>query len=235
MGGPGDPRGGMSPSLRSMEWLTALVWAAVAALLTLAAPTILRALPEPADDPDKRPYASLATVRFALGVGACCLVAGGIVGWRLPLSLWPAWCAMASLGTLLGAIDARTTYLPRVVCWWGWALTALGVAVSAWWMGTPTPLFTAAVCSLAAGGFFAAVWWLGGGKLGFGDVRLAFMIGGATGAVSWHLTMWAVFAGTLTAMVWGLVIALWKRRDGAFAYGPGLIAGTFVALALNAA
>ena len=47
--------------------------------------------------------------------------------------------------------------------------------------------------------------------------------------------MWAVFAGTLTAMVWGLVIALWKRRDGAFAYGPGLIAGTFVALALNAA
>lgn len=235
MGGQGDPRGGMSPSLRSMEWLTALAWAAVAALLTLATPTILRALSEPADDPDKRPYASLATVRFTLGVGACCLVAGGIVSWRLPLSLWPAWGAMASLGTLLGAIDARTTYLPRVLCWWGWALTALGVAVSAWWMGTPTPLVTAAVCSLAAGGFFAAVWWVGGGKLGFGDVRLAFMIGGVTGAVSWQLTMWAVFAGTLTALVWGIAVALWKRRDGAFAYGPGLIVGTFVAVALNAA
>lgn len=69
------------------------------------------------------------------------------------------------------------------------------------------------------------------GGFGFGDVRYAPLVGAATATVSWTLLAWALVLGSLVGAVLGLV-RLARRRRGAFAYAPAILAGSYLAVAL---
>jgi leader peptidase (prepilin peptidase)/N-methyltransferase len=62
-------------------------------------------------------------------------------------------------------------------------------------------------------------------SMGFGDVKLALLVGAAVGALDWQLTIpaMAIAAGS-TATV-GLM-----TRARTIAFGPGLVAGALIAL-----
>ena len=90
------------------------VAAAVGTMLGMAVLTspILRCLPEPAAGEGKPRYAELATPRVVAG---CTLLGGAAVtiGWlSAPPAIQPLWWVLSSLGVLLAAIDALTTWLP---------------------------------------------------------------------------------------------------------------------------
>lgn len=210
-----------------MTWLLAvpvLAGAAVAA----STPAVLRALPSPEGEPTS-PYARLATTRFALAVGVLVALAG-VATMILAPALWPAFAGLATAGVLAAAIDARTGYLPRLLAWAGWALTAAGLAACVALAGTG-PLLRAAVGAAAATALFWVFWRFGGG-FGFGDVRLAPVIGASSAAVGYPALAAALFLGGLLGVAWGL---LWRAagRGRAFPYGPALVAGPFLALLLN--
>jgi leader peptidase (prepilin peptidase) / N-methyltransferase len=77
--------------------------------------------------------------------------------------------------------------------------------------------------------------------MGFGDVKLALLMGLYLGWVGWtpgypiagplRLVLYALIAGCLIGVVFGLVAQLVTRRRGAFPFGPALALGCLIVLA----
>ena len=204
----------------------------LALLLGLATPLLLRRLPVPPGDVDVAPFIALATPGFRAVVCGCSAVAGGITFGSLPPSHWPAWVGLVSLGCLLGLIDLRTGFLPLRLNYLTTACAGVGVVVSAWLRADVWVLAGAVAAGVLATGFFWLVWRLSSG-LGFGDVRLAGLIGLVAGAEGARFAFLAFLLGTLTGAVWGLVLRWRRRADVPFAYGPALLLGPLLALGVS--
>lgn len=211
--------------------LPALALAALAALATaLLWRPVLVGLPEPRDA-TKLPYRTLAGRRHAALAAGCVAVACFGLAW-VPRAAWPAWAGLATVGVALAVVDACTTWLPLRLTHALWVAAAAGVAllgVTAGWRSA----VTAAAAAAASGAFFWLFWRTTGG-LGFGDVRLAPVIGAAAGSISPTHAVVALLLGSGLGAVLGLVRLALGRR-GPFAYGPALVAGPWLAVAALAA
>jgi len=68
--------------------------------------------------------------------------------------------------------------------------------------------------------------------MGFGDVKLALLMGlsmgwiASSGTSAAYLTTVALFVGCVVGIVFGLVVRLARGRGGAFPFGPALAVGT---------
>ncbi|WP_203569184.1 prepilin peptidase [Aestuariimicrobium ganziense] len=210
---------------------------ALAVVLTLVATVAswfwVHRMPEPDDAAEvgKRPYASLGWPWWVSTV-----VLSVVLAWwthdQPAAWVWLAWC---SVGLVLVAVDLATTYLPARL---QQVLTGLVVAglVAAAASGSWTTVASAALGgALAAGGLFWLVWRFSS-AFGFGDVRLAFTLGALAGAHGWAFWWTSLLLGTALGAVVGLVTSVVRRRrphplGSAFAYGPWLWAGPWLALA----
>ena len=108
----------------------------MAALLTglvtaTAAGPVLRALPEPADVPEKITYRSLVTPGFLLLCGGLAAAAAALSWHSTPLAAQPLWTVLSTVGILLAAIDARTTWLPLRLTQIAWLLMVLATLAAA--------------------------------------------------------------------------------------------------------
>lgn len=224
-----------------LRMLVALVTACAS---TLSAARHLGRIPEPAADPtgwQKPAYADVATGRALLGV---LVVAELLAGCAAMLGLpWPSlvgWAVLAGAGGVLVLCDQRTTYLPTAL------LRPLAITVGACSLvcvalAAPGHRLAMALgillASTIATGLFWLLWRLGGG-MGFGDVRLVFVLALASAPVSFATWYLGLLAGTCLGALWGLATAAWRRRrpsalGSAFAYGPALWLGAWLALLLH--
>lgn len=197
---------------------------------------VLHRLPEPTGAPSegKVPYRQLASGRFTAGVIACSTAGLLVVATRIEPVLWPAWLPLATVGVLLVAIDAVTTWLPLRLtqALWVSAATGLALTVALSPDAERTRLALRIVLgAVLAGALFWLFWWFTGG-LGFGDVRLAPVLGATAGTVSMSMITAALLVGTITGSVYGLARRA-RGRPGPFPYGPALAFGVFAALALT--
>lgn len=214
-----------------MTWLATLACAISAALhLALVVPR----LPEPeagADEPGPR-YATLATARDV------CLLAAAVLALSQVLHFVPPehagmWFGYLGAGAALVWVDMRTTWLPLAlhnICVAEVALGLVWVAAVDW----KTALASAAG---GAGAFllFHLV-WRSTPTFGYGDVRLAAVVGamGGLGGLSGWLV--SLLCGTLVGAAWGVAHMVRRRgTDGPthFAYGPALWLGPVAAAAIS--
>lgn len=214
--------------------LTGAALVAAAVLATgLATRPLLRRLPEPADGAGKTAYADLATPGCTVG---CALLSGlaATAGWLArPVAEQPLWWVLATLGVLLAAVDARTTWLPLRLTRLAWAAMAgAGLAALALGVGWPA-LIRAGVGAGVAGLLYWAVWRLSRGGFGFGDVRFAPLIGAPAAVGSWSLLVGALFLGSVLGAAYGLV-RLARGRRGPFPYAPAMLAGAYLACGISA-
>lgn len=213
-------------------------WSVVLLVLVTAVPVlvatrpVLARLAEPSEPEGKVAYRALATWRF---VGACTTLAAGaavLVALTLPPATWPLWWVLCAPALVLVAVDAETTWLPlgltRLVWTFAVGATVLGTALG----GTPL-LVRGATGALGAGLLYLALWRLSRGALGFGDVRLAPVLGAAGAAAGWSTLLSTLLLGSLVGAAVGVVLLL-RRRPGAFAYAPSMLAGAFLACGLRA-
>ena len=208
-----------------MVWVAAGVVAVVAAVVMAFAVPRVRVL----DDDEAPDFALLVTPSSVVGVTVAAFLAGMVL-WVLPTELWWLWVPYLGIGAPLAYIDLRTTFLPRQLHYVGVAAMGLGLvglAVLDGWAAVG-----AVVGAVAAFGLLYLAWYLSPG-LGFGDVRLALLIGGVAGQAG--VSMWtaSLFFGTALGAVHAVGHAAWARRDsgrpGYFAYGPALWLGPIVA------
>lgn len=211
--------------------LTLAIALFLSAAFTAVAPWLLRQLPAPPEAPEVR-FAELASPHFGVGILVLTAVSATIVLALTPVELWPIWAPLAALGSLLGLIDARTGFLPLRLNYLALALVSLGVVASAWWRGEWQWLLWSAIAGLLATAVYAMVWRLSGGQLGFGDVRLAGLLAVATGATSSAVLLWCFLSGSVIGAVWAIAVRL--RKGSAFPYGPSMLLGAPVGLAIAA-
>lgn len=222
--------------------VVALVCAALAAAGGLAVPALVRALPEPArseaapgEDPKplyrdvgSRPGLWWRAVLSSAVVGG---LVGGAVGpdrWLLVLvPLVPAAVALA-------VIDWHTRLLPSRIVLPATAYALLVALVG--WLVTQQPddMVRAGLGLVAARTVFWLLWWIHSAGMGFGDVRLAALLGVVLGHLGWAELVVGLYAGFLVFGLPGLLLAL-VRRDrsllrAAFPFGPFLLVGALVGI-----
>ena len=128
-------------------------------------------------------------------------------------------------GALAASVDWRSHRVPNSLVAWAMAPVVLAVVVD------DAPIRR--LCSVAVGtGLMALppllIHLVAPGAMGFGDVKLAAVLGAALGVLAPVLAIPAL--ATATALT--LVVAACTRRV-AVPFGPGLVAGVGAALALG--
>lgn len=198
--------------------------------------------PEPAPEPEpKEPYADIAALpglawKSALVSAACAALVGGAVGmeWALVILV-----PLVPLSVALAVIDWRTRLLPtRLV------LPATGVAILLGLVGWAVSrdaddLIRAAIALVVVRSVFWVLWWFHSAGMGFGDVRLAALLGFALGQLGWGEVLVGVYSGFLVFGLPGLALAI-GRRDrsllkSAFPFGPFMLVGALIGILVGAA
>lgn len=222
-----------------------MVWQQLVALgLTATQLWVIVHHPEPGlDEPgaaDKPPYACLVRPATVLGALVLAVLGAGAISLWLPIYLQPGWLVWCSAALVLVGVDALTTWLPIRAAVLAEALLAAGVLLSALLAPGPAPplLAAALIGAFAAGGLFWLVWRFAR-TMGFGDVRLAAMVGALSAISSPQFWYQSLLAASIAAVIWGLITMLWRRYrpsplGSAFAYGPGLWLGPWLAWAWSA-
>jgi leader peptidase (prepilin peptidase)/N-methyltransferase len=137
------------------------------------------------------------------------------------------------------AFDLKTRYILDFVMFPSWVIAFALAFVTPWtpYLTWPWPDWrTALVAALIAGGTFFLLYF--GGQLvfgaeafGFGDVKLAVLIGMATGLSNLrmvHALLYGIFLGGFVAII--LLITRIRRLKEAVPYGPFLVLGTLITL-----
>jgi leader peptidase (prepilin peptidase) / N-methyltransferase len=223
----------------------ALAMALPAAVLGAGVPALIARLPEPAEveapleEGPKEPYAVLARRRWlpvvaVLGSAAIALLVGagpadGQVAWTMAV--------LAPVLVLLAVVDWRTRLLPRVVVLPATAVLLVLVALE-WTVDRDAAVLVRAVAAmLLARSFFWVLWFVRRAGMGFGDVRLAALIGLVLGRVGWNQWLIGLYAGLLLFGVFGITLMLVRRDRSAlkraYPFGPFMIAGAVLGILLG--
>lgn len=198
------------------------------------------ATPAPSEkepEPPPEPFADIArlpglAVRSAVAGAVAGAIIGASVGWTWALVLL---VALVPVSVALAVVDWRTRLLPTAVI----RPTYLGLIglllVGALVTRDPEALLRSALGWLVAGGLFALLWFIYPRGLGFGDVRLAGVLGLALGWLGWGPLLVGVYAGFLLGGVLGGLLSAMKlvERKG-FPFGPFMLIGALVGVVWGA-
>ncbi len=225
--------------------LAVAVAAILAGLGGLLVPALIARVPEPAPKEPAEPaepadpkvlYADIGTRpglawRSAL-VSALC---GGLLGAATGLD-WPLlWLVpLTPVAVALSVIDWHTRLLPRILVLPATALAIVVVTAVGLATGERDALVRALVGLVAVRSFFWLLWFIRSAGMGFGDVRLAAIVGLVLGWEGWGALAIGVWIGFICFALPGLLLAI-VRRDRSlmrkpFPYGPFMVAGALIGL-----
>jgi leader peptidase (prepilin peptidase)/N-methyltransferase len=142
--------------------------------------------------------------------------------------LLSAYLAFAAIAVALALIDLDVHRLPNVIVLPSYpvlgVLLALGVGGD--------DLLRAATGAALLFGFFFLVAVVAPGGIGFGDVKLAGVVGGMTAAVSWGAFLTGAFGGFLLGAIAGMLLMLGRRasRKTAVPFGPFMLLGAWASI-----
>jgi leader peptidase (prepilin peptidase) / N-methyltransferase len=163
-----------------------------------------------------------------LGAALC-----GLFAWRPgPGALLPAFCYLALLGVALAAIDLGHRRLPNALVLPSYAIGAALLLLAALVRQEPGAFARALLGMAAMFGFYLVLALLHQGGLGFGDVKLAGVLGLYLGYLGIAELLVGAFLGFLLGGLAGAGLLLTRRatRQSHIPFGPFMVAGTVVAV-----
>ncbi len=141
-----------------------------------------------------------------------------------PLAYLPL-LPLAVSGPWLAAVDFDVMRIPNRTLAPTAAATLLAIAGTATLTQDGQALILPVTAALATGGVFAAIHFATKGGIGFGDVKLATVIGLAVGPLGIGAVWLSVLTGSLAALIWAKA----SRKIHPIAYGPWLLCGSWIA------
>lgn len=172
------------------------------------------------------PREAATAAAAALGFAGAASVAGS--GWLIP-----AYLLFVAVTTVLVITDFDHKLIPNRVLYPGGAISVAALAVGAVVAGRAEDLPRAGLGGLAFFGLFLLVALAARGGFGFGDVKLAALLGVFAAFDSWRALLITIF---FTGMIGGvpaialLVLRRARPRDE-IPYGPAMVAGSWLAIA----
>lgn len=158
------------------------------------------------------------------------------IGWNITLlpALW-----LIPVGLAVGAIDLRTLIVPTRIVWPAFgiavALSVLVAGVEGEWAW----LLTALVGVASFAGPLFILWFVLPRSMGFGDVRLAVLLGwtlafyaGTRPLAGLYLAVTCLALSSMIGLLVGVLALGARGRKAQVPFGPALVAGTLVCIAL---
>lgn len=167
-----------------------------------------------------------------LGTG----LAFAAVAWRLHrldlLSAGPAYLWFTGAGIALALIDLDVRRLPNAIVLPSYPVLVILLAGSAAWQHDWWPLVRALVGCVGLFALYLLLVLVHPAGMGWGDVKLAGLLGLVLAYLSWTALLVGAFAGFLlgAAVAVGMLASGRAGRKSALPFGPFMIAGVFVAL-----
>ncbi|WP_018503019.1 prepilin peptidase [Parafrankia discariae] len=212
---------------------TVVVAATVTAGVCAAVPIpLLPRLVGSFDPVDGRPPCRAAPAPAALSAVTAALIAAVAASTYPHPGRLPAYLYLTVVGVVLAAVDLRVHRLPDVIVLPSYPVLVGLLAVPALAEGAPDRWPRALLAGAVAWLLYAGLRLLPGAGLGRGDVKLAGLLGVATGWLGWSaVAVWLVATTMISGVVVLVLLALRRvsRRDP-IAYGPFLLAGALIAV-----
>lgn len=172
----------------------------------------------------------------ASGIGAVTGAAVGVVVFAgLAAALGgdpalPAFLGLAALGLVLAVVDLACLRLPDPLVGAAALVVVVGLAGAALSTGAPERLFGAAAGAALSFAGYVLLALLPGSRLGFGDVKLAAVLGLPLGWLGWSpLALGLLLPHLLNGVVVLVLLAAGRvRRDTPLPLGPALLAGAWL-------
>jgi leader peptidase (prepilin peptidase)/N-methyltransferase len=144
----------------------------------------------------------------------------------------PAYLYLAAIAVALAAIDLDVQRLPNAIVLPSYLVGALLLVPAAaahtdWWSAGRGLLAMAALWT-----FYLALALVYPGGMGFGDVKLAGLLGLYLGWLGWSSVLVGTFAAFLLGGLAGAALLATRRagRKSAIPFGPAMLAGALLAL-----
>jgi leader peptidase (prepilin peptidase)/N-methyltransferase len=163
----------------------------------------------------------------AVSAAACALVGWAAAG----DAALPMFAGLALLGVLLGAIDLACKRLPHLLVvpaiWVSVPLFAMVAAFTGQW----GDLLRMGLGAVVFGATYLLLYLLPGHGLGFGDVKLAVLLGGYLGWLGWGEVLLGALLPWLvnSPVVLGLLLAGRINRKSSLPFGPAMLMGGLLA------
>lgn len=234
--------------LGTLHAVPAVVCLLLCGVLGRLSPLVVARLPEPLPDsapqgggrtlapaPPKEPYADLAA-RPGLGarLGLWSAVTGALVGASLGWTGALVYLVpLVPVGVVLLVIDWRTTLLPTRLLHPTYAGLAVLVPLAALLDHDLASLYRSGWGWLVVGGWFWGFWAVAR-AWGFGDVRLARVLGPALGYLGWPQLLIGLLLMVLLGGLGGVVLSVVNRSlSQRFPYGPFMLVGALLGALLG--
>lgn len=161
-----------------------------------------------------------------LGTGA--LFAAAALRFGGHLSVLPAYLVFAAVSVALAGIDLDVRRLPDVIVLPSYPVLAVLLTVG----GDLGALTRAAVGASGLLAFYLLVAMVARGAMGYGDVKLAGVVGGMAAYLSWGTLLIGAFSAFLFGALVGLALMAVKRagRRTAVPFGPFMVLGAWTAI-----
>ena len=149
-----------------------------------------------------------------------------------PDPVLPAYLYLAAVGLALALIDLDCKRLPDALTLPSYPVAAVLLALGALLGSDSGELVRALLGGLAMYALYFALCFAYPAGMGFGDVKLAGVLGMYTAWLGWGAWTVGVFLGFLYGGVWGLGLVLLRRggRKTAVPFGPFMLLGVLTAL-----
>ena len=149
------------------------------------------------------------------------------VSWAIP-----AFCALAAVCVPLVFIDLATRRLPNTLTVgsypWFAGLLVFGALLEGEW----SRLLGAAVGALALASAYLLLVVINPNGMGFGDAKLAVLLGGGLGWLGWQTWLWGAVLPFLLMSAVGLALIVAGRAtlSSKIPFGPFMVAGTWAVI-----
>ena len=177
----------------------------------------------------RRPRAELSNgVLWGLAVLWC-----GLTG---NLGLLPLMLALTSAGLALFVVDVKVHRLPNPIVLALYPITVIGLLIAGLASGE-WPVVRALLGALVWLAVFGLVWLISRGRgMGFGDVKLAPVLGAVLAWFGWGPALVGLFAAWLIGGAVALMLLLSGRakRGSHLAFGPYMLIGAAIGLLVGA-
>lgn len=141
----------------------------------------------------------------------------------LAATLYLVWLAV-----VLSIIDINTHTLPNRYVLPAYPIAGTLLLAAALAAGMPHYMAMALGGAAAMGGLYWLLWALYPAGMGFGDVKLAGVLGLFLGFLGWQHVLLGAAAGFVVGGLWGVVLIVSRRGTAktAIPFGPAMLAGT---------
>ena len=143
-----------------------------------------------------------------------------------------AFLYLGAIGVALALIDIDVKRLPNVIVLPSYVVAGVLLAVAAFVDGAWEDLLRSALAMAALYGFYFLLALVYPRGMGFGDVKLAGVLGLYLGWLGWAEVVTGGFLGFLFGGVGGVLLIAARRagRKSMIPFGPYMLAGAFVAI-----